>query len=94
MEKEELRKRLINIKAIADYEKEDPFVGIFFEDLFELFEEYEGQDLLYVCNKTTERTEKRLIDKACEWLEPVFKNFAGYYCGSDMVDDFRKAMEE
>lgn len=40
MTKEELRNRLINIKAITDYETEDPFVGIWFEELFELFKEF------------------------------------------------------
>lgn len=33
------------------------------------------------------------IEKACEWLEPVFKNYAGYNCGMDLVEDFRKYME-
>ena len=33
------------------------------------------------------------IEKACEYLESVFKDLTGYCCGSGMVDDFRKAME-
>jgi hypothetical protein len=37
---------------------------------------------------------KRMIEEACEWLEPIFKNYAGYNCGMDLVKDFRKAMEE
>jgi hypothetical protein len=30
------------------------------------------------------------IEKACEWLEPVFKNYAGYYVGKDILEDFKK----
>ena len=37
---------------------------------------------------------EKFIDKACEWLEPVFKNLAGYNCGGDLINDFRRAMEE
>lgn len=39
-------------------------------------------------------TREELIKKACDWLEPILKNYAGYYCGTAMVDDFRKAMGE
>ena len=34
------------------------------------------------------------IEKACEWLEPVLKNYAGYYAGTDTLEDFRKYMKE
>ena len=33
------------------------------------------------------------IEKACEWLEPVLKNYAGYYVGEDILGDFRKYMK-
>ena len=33
------------------------------------------------------------IEKACEWLEPVLKNYAGYYVGTDTLGDFRKYMK-
>lgn len=33
------------------------------------------------------------IEKAAEWLEPVLKNYAGYYAGTDILGDFRKYME-
>lgn len=29
----------------------------------------------------TKLADRTMIDKACEWLEPVFKNLAGYNCG-------------
>ena len=32
------------------------------------------------------------IEKACEWLAPVFKDLAGYYSGAELLDDFKKAM--
>lgn len=38
-EKEKLRNILYNKKCIADYREEDPFVGIYFNDLIDLFEE-------------------------------------------------------
>jgi hypothetical protein len=36
----------------------------------------------------------RLIDKACEWLEDKLRMYAGYSDTVDLVDSFRKAMEE
>ena len=33
------------------------------------------------------------IEKACEWLEPVMKNYAGYYAGTDILEDFKKYMK-
>lgn len=33
------------------------------------------------------------IEKACEWLEPVLKNYAGYYVGEDNLRDFKKYMK-
>ena len=37
--------------------------------------------------------EDAFIEKACAWLEPVLKNYAGYYVGEDILGDFRKYME-
>ena len=37
---------------------------------------------------------QEVIEKACNWLEPIFKNYAGYYCGMDMLEDFKQAMEK
>lgn len=54
-------------------------------------------------NNGSEFERKRLIDKACEWIEKNFKSdgyFSLYYLGSrpytpkNIVKDFRKAMEE
>ena len=33
------------------------------------------------------------IEKAAEWLEPVFKNYAGYHCGGELLENFKKAMK-
>ena len=37
--------------------------------------------------------EQQMIEKACEWLEPVFKDIAGYYYGGELIEEFKKAME-
>lgn len=37
---------------------------------------------------------KRLVEKACEWLESVLKSDLGYYGAADFADSFRKAMEK
>lgn len=29
------------------------------------------------------------IEKACEWLGPVFKDLAGYYGGAELLEDFK-----
>jgi hypothetical protein len=34
------------------------------------------------------------LDKACEWLEDKLRMYAGYSDTADLVDSFRKAMEE
>ena len=33
------------------------------------------------------------IEKACEWLGPVFKDFAGYYSGVELLDNFKNYMK-
>ena len=33
------------------------------------------------------------IEKACEWLEPVLKNYAGQYVGKDILEDFKNYMK-
>lgn len=37
---------------------------------------------------------KRLIEKACEYLESVLEHDLGYYGAAEFADTFRKAMEE
>lgn len=39
-QQEKIRNILYNNKCIADYNEEDPFVGIYFSDLILLLEEY------------------------------------------------------
>ena len=36
---------------------------------------------------------KDMLKKACEYLEPVFKNYAGYNCGADVLALFENAMK-
>lgn len=33
------------------------------------------------------------IEKACEWLDPVLKNYAGYYVGKDILEGFKNYMK-
>jgi len=35
-----------------------------------------------------------LIEKACEYLEPILTEYARFYVGGDILQYFRKAMEE
>lgn len=56
-----------------------------------------GKELLYVAQKTAERTKKEIISKACEWLEE--KNKMCMYelemiLGDKFINDFKKAMEK
>jgi len=46
MTKEEIRDELIEIKAIADYESDDPFVGEYLDELHKVFEKH-GKDEFY-----------------------------------------------
>lgn len=54
---------------------------------------YDGNAMLYVCNKSHENGYKEAVDKACKWIE---KNVADIYsspCNPDkIVELFRKAM--
>ena len=40
-----LRQRLYNAHMIADYNEEDPFVGIYFDSLIELMDDYKNGNL-------------------------------------------------
>lgn len=54
--------------------------------------ETNGKELLYVCQRTAERTKKEMIEKACKWLG----NYAEL-TGIDfetIKESFLKAMEE
>lgn len=109
MTKEELQKEAIyNIKVdtlqtVLPLSKEDienKIMPVFY-DLFDVFLDISGH-----IQKTIERVNRpivvksdkfvmeKFVDKACEWLDPVFKDLAGYDCGGDLIKDFKKAMEE
>lgn len=34
------------------------------------------------------------IEKACEWLESVLTNYAGYYVGKEILSNFKNYMEQ
>ena len=46
-----------------------------------------------VAREVAEKLTDAFIEKACAWLESVFKNYVGYYAGEDILGDFRKYME-
>ena len=56
-----------------------------------------GKELLYVAQKTAERTKKEIINKACEWLKantnPVFYNGSGWTT-EEFIANFKKSMEK
>lgn len=53
---------------------------------------YEAQWVSEACMKMAEWERKRLVEKACEWLESALKHDLGYYGAADFADAFRKAM--
>ena len=56
-----------------------------------------GKELLYVAQKTAERTKKEVIIKACEWLEEQNKMCMyelEMILGKNFINNFKKAMEE
>lgn len=79
--------------STGEYCHEQSFLWGFQEGV-ELAELNSGKELLYVAQKTAERTKKEIINKACEWLDSKLKMYAGYSDTVDLVDSFRKAMEE
>lgn len=34
------------------------------------------------------------LEKAEKWLEPTFKSIVGYYCGEDLINDFKNYMQD
>ena len=40
------------------------------------------------------KEKQALIDKACEWVTPYFKNLVGYYCSGELIKDFEKALKK
>ena len=57
---------------------------------FDSLEEALEEDLIEMARLKEEKT----IEKAVEWLEPVFKDLAGYNRGGALIKDFKKYMEE
>ena len=70
-----------------------------FQEGFELAESNSGKELLYVAQKTTERTKKELKIKARKWLEENKDNYiidieGETIVGDAIIEDFLKALEE
>ena len=85
MNKEEILK---DIRAIDD--KDNPLLRC----------DNEGKALLYVVEKTAERTKREVIEKAVEWLSNNMFNsinngvIINGYCVSDFIGRFKRAMQD
>lgn len=56
-----------------------------------------GKELLYVAQKTAERTKKEVIINACDWLDNInTDNYmdSGIFQMSDLISDFKRAMKD
>ena len=87
-----------NNYSTGEYCHEQSFLWGFQEGV-ELAESNSGKELLYVAQKTAERTKKELKIKAREWLEENKDNYIIDIEGETIVDDaiiedFLKALEE
>ena len=83
-QQDKLRRALYNAKFTTDAHDENPFVGVYFNDLLDIIEDY---------------VEQPLIDKACEYFTHM-KDCDFYEdkeaqkkAVDDFIDRFRKAMQ-
>jgi hypothetical protein len=56
-----------------------------------------SKELLYTVQKTAKKTKKKIISKACEWLEEQNKMCMyelEMILGGKFINDFKKAMEK
>ena len=87
-----------NNYSTGEYCHEQSFLWGFQEGV-ELAESNSGKELLYVAQKTTERTKKELKIKARQWLEDNKDSYIIDIEGEtivddDIIEDFLKALEE
>ena len=75
--------------STGEYCHEQSFLWGFQEGV-ELAESNSGKELLYVAQKTAERTKKEIINKACKWL----RNNIDFYGESKYDEDFRIDIEQ
>ena len=66
----------------------------FIEGWYEKNHERYTEEIENVLYEWAYAAQKYLIEKACEWLEGTLRMYAGYSDTADLVDSFRKAMEE
>ena len=55
---------------------------------------YEAQYVSNACMQMAEWERKRLVEKACEWIQYYIVDGLGHYIVGDIIGEFRKAMEE
>lgn len=78
MTKEEILK---DIRAIDD--KDNPLLRC----------DNDGEAMLYIVEKTAERTKREMIEKAVEWMRN-FKDGQGNFPLYDYVGNFKQAMQD
>ena len=55
---------------------------------------YEAQYVSNACMQMAEWERKRLVEKACEWIQYYIVDGLGHYIVGDIIGEFRKAMED
>ena len=90
MTNEELRNKLYNQRFIAggDYNKEDPFVGIHFEDLVDIKQKIEDDVIKKAVDWLMDNANDYIINDKCisserDWLKVK----------SELFDDLKEAMK-
>lgn len=79
MTKEEILK---DIRAIDD--KDNPLLRC----------DNDGKAMLYIVEKTAERTKREMIKKAVEWMRLNLHNYAANVSYQNLFYSFEKSMEE
>lgn len=57
-------------------------------------EEFTANDIFDACVECYDQAMQDFLEKAEAWLEPTFKNIAGYNCGGDLMNDFKNYMQD
>ena len=56
--------------------------------------EYTANEVFDACVECYDQALKYFFEKAERWLEPTFKNIAGYNCGGDLMNNFKNYMQD
>lgn len=56
--------------------------------------EYSANDVFEAAVECYDQAMQDFLEKSERWLEPTFKNLAGYNCGGDLINDFINYMKD